>query len=87
MLVQVFSVFDNKVGAFAQPFFSATIASAVRAFSEIASDRSTQIGKHVADFHLFHLGSFDDVSGAFESIKPVNLGAAASFALVGPAEC
>lgn len=77
MLTQVFAVFDTKVGSFAQPFFSPTSASAIRSFQDAAADPSTTLSKHPSDFHLYHLGTFDDETGAFSPIKPVSLGTAA----------
>lgn len=77
MIAQVFSVFDTKVGSFAQPFFSPTTASAMRAFLDAATDPNTQLSKHPADFHLYHIGTFDDETGFIETIKPVSLCTAA----------
>lgn len=86
MITQVFSVFDTKIGSFAQPFFSPTTASAMRAFVDAARDVQTTISKHPQDFHLYHLGSFDDETGAFDPFKPVNL-CSASGLLVAPENC
>lgn len=70
MLVEVFSVMDVKIGAYAQPFFSQTIASGVRAFHDATLDKNTVLGSHPADFQLFHLGQFDDNTGIFVSQNP-----------------
>lgn len=73
----VFAVFDTKVALFAQPFFARNQAAAMRMFNDACSDPSTTLSKHPADFHLYHLGSFDEETGYLESIKPVSLGTAA----------
>lgn len=76
MITRVFAVLDSKVGTFAQPFFAATTASALRSFGAAAMDPNSMLGKHPSDFTLYELGSFDDETGFFESPKPVPLGTA-----------
>lgn len=73
MKLDVFSVFDSKVGAFAQPFFSANIATATRAFAYAANDPTTNIGQFPSDMALFHFGTWDDASGEFDLIQPFRL--------------
>lgn len=77
MKVRVFSVLDAKVGAFAQPWFSATLGSGIRAFVEAARDPNTTLAKHPADFELWQLGEFDDSTGEFLNDRQ-NLGNAAA---------
>lgn len=79
MRIQVFSVFDSKIGTFAQPWFSATVESGKRAFIDACSDPNTLLWKHLEDFSLFHLGEFDDDTGTFSQGLPANLGLAAQF--------
>lgn len=70
MIVQVLAVMDVKVGTFAQPFFSSTVASGQRSFREAARDRTTTLGTYPEDFQLWSLGCFDDSSGMFTQVKP-----------------
>lgn len=80
MKVLVFAVYDNKIGTYAQPFFSQTISAAKRSFVDAASDPSTLLSKHPEDFSLFHLGEFDDSTGFLDPLTaPENLGLAASY--------
>lgn len=84
MKVQVFAVFDNKVGTYAQPFFSMNLASGKRAFTDACSDINTMLHKHPEDFTLFYLGEFDDQTGFLDPLTaPVNLGLAATFLVKG----
>lgn len=77
MISNVFAVFDTKVGAFMQPFFSNNQQTAMRAFTDAAMDPSTTLSKHPEDYHLYHLGSFNDETGELSSIRPVSLCTAA----------
>lgn len=67
MILKVFAVLDTKVAAYMQPFFMRTTGEAVRAFSESVNDKSTMFYKNPADFTLFHLSDYNDMTGQFES--------------------
>lgn len=73
MKLDVFAVFDSKVGAYAQPFFSANISTATRAFAYAANDPTTEIGRFPSDMALFHLGTWDDQSAEFDLVTPFRL--------------
>lgn len=79
MKLDVFSVFDSKIGAFAQPFFSSNISTAQRAFAYAANDPTTDIGRFPADMALFHLGTWDNDTCEFDLITPFRLSLAISF--------
>jgi hypothetical protein len=64
MILQIFSVFDVKAGAYAPPFFMPTKGMAIRAFEEHCRDEKSAPFKHPEDYFLFHLGEFDDATGA-----------------------
>lgn len=78
MLLNIFSVYDAKVEAYMQPFFSRSTGEAVRSFQDISSDPNHMISKHPEDFFLYHLGTFDDQTSVIEYINPVSLGSALS---------
>lgn len=84
MIVKVLAVFDNKIGTFAQPFFSQTLSSGKRSFADAAADPSTLLNKHPEDFTLFLLGDFDDSTGFLDPLSaPENLGLASSYLVKG----
>jgi len=60
----VYSVFDKKVGAYAQPFFVSHEQVALRAFAAAVQDKELTIGKFPEDYALYCLGVFDDASGS-----------------------
>lgn len=63
MHMKVFSIFDCKTEAFAQPFFAVARGAAERAFSDIVNDANHPIGRHPADYTLFEIGEYDDREG------------------------
>ncbi len=61
--LNVYSIFDNASGLYSRPFFTQADGEAVRHFSDIACDDKHPVGMHPADYTLFRLGIFDDVTG------------------------
>jgi hypothetical protein len=74
MKISVFSVFDNKLQAFLQPFFSPNRATAIRNVVYSMQDSSSNFRSFPADFGLFYIGEFDDSNGVLSSSVPENLG-------------
>ena len=66
MKLGVFTIFDAKVAAYAQPFFSQSRGSAIRAVSDALADPQHPFSRHPEDYSLFDLGMYDDQSGAFD---------------------
>lgn len=71
----VMSVFDSASRLFGQPFFVPATAAAVRSVGDetnrAAADNA--LYQHPEDFELYHIGDYDDVSGALIPISPVVL--------------
>lgn len=72
----LFSLYDDKVGAYSTPFFFSHRGQAVRAATDLANDPSTIPGKHPEDFTLYCLGTFNDETGmtipARENLGPLH---------------
>ena len=66
MKFKVFTVYDDKVEAFLQPFFNPTRGAAIRAFADTCNDPNTAFNKHPADYTLFEIGDYDDEKGYIE---------------------
>lgn len=63
-MMLAFGVRDVKAEAFVgTPIFVRARGLAVRAFGDQANDPSSDIGKYPADFQLFELGEWDEVTG------------------------
>lgn len=79
MILKAFSIFDVKSEVYARPFFMVANGEAVRAFSDLANDAATTVGKHPGDFKLVLIGSFDDAKGELLTCPPVTLGFAEDY--------
>ncbi len=60
MRMNIYSVFDVASGAYMRPFFLMSDAQALRSFTDIATDREHEVGKHPEDYSLVRIGTFDD---------------------------
>lgn len=60
---QVYSLRDSKAGTFSRPFMKLSQAEAVRDFTQLARDPSSQVSAFPEDFDLYHLGEFNDETG------------------------
>lgn len=69
MILQMFSIYDSKVGAYMTPVFLHSKGQALRWFSDLIKDQESTLSKHPEDYTLFHLGSFEDVSSKFEPLE------------------
>lgn len=63
MIVNMYSVYDEKAETFASPFCMLNDGQATRAFGDACQDKSSQMYKHPSDYKLYKLGEFDDNSG------------------------
>ena len=63
MLQRMYSVFDNKAGAFLPPFVCNTDGVAVRILADAVNDDGHQFCKHVDDYSLYCCGVWDDAVG------------------------
>lgn len=70
---EVYSVHDKAVQAYMVPFYCRTKGEALRLFFNAVHDPKSEIGRHIDDYVLYHLGHFDDASGLFHSIEPVRI--------------
>lgn len=76
----VLSVYDSKVQLFAQPFFMRTRGEALRGWTDVVNDPSTQMSKYPTDFALMELGEYDEQKGSFTNHQaPINLGLAVAY--------
>ena len=60
MKLNVYTVFDSKVGAYLQPFFMRGDGEAIRAMQETASNVQSNFHKYAADYTLFRIGEYED---------------------------
>lgn len=73
-MIKVFSIFDVKADCYHQLFVMQTRAQAIRAFSDLANDKSTDVGKHPEDYKLVCVGVFDTSTGELMGEPQESLG-------------
>lgn len=79
MKLNVYSIYDTKANAYAQPFYSQTDGSAIRAFSDHANEKGTPANKHPDDYILFRIGTYDDETGVISDDEHRQLGTARNY--------
>lgn len=80
MIQKIFSIYDIKAGAYLNPFFMSSKGLAIRAFTDLVNDQTTQFNKHSEDYTLFEIGEFDDQSATIDTHKtPEPIGKAIEF--------
>ncbi|WNK14033.1 MAG: nonstructural protein [Microvirus sp.] len=71
MLLNAYTLFDNKALIYSPPFFVNTDGAAIRMVADICNDLNTQVGRHPGDFSLFQIGTFSDGNGSLEPMTPL----------------
>ncbi len=75
----LYTVYDEKAEAFLPPFFVPAHGLALRAFKDCVNSPDHQFGKHPADYTLFYLGDWDDVTCEFDIGARKSLGNGVEF--------
>lgn len=78
MKINTFSIYDEKAQAFNVPFFQTHVGQAIRSFSDLAKDPQSTISRHPEDYHLYHIGEFDDHDAKIVSFNEPRLVARAT---------
>lgn len=65
MIMEVFSVYDKKIGAYMVPQFFRTKGEAIRAWMDAVASESAPFKRHSEDYVFCRLGTYDDNSGSF----------------------
>lgn len=80
MNLQIFAIYDKKAQFFSPPFVNRNKGEALRTLEDLANDPQTRINKHPADFQIFELGEWDEVTGKITPVsQPKFLEEASSF--------
>lgn len=64
MLLEIFSVYDEKASAYLNPFVMQNDKQAVRAMMDIMHDGNHSFYRFATDYTLYKLGNFDNSTGA-----------------------
>lgn len=70
---RIYAIRDKVAEAFGPLMTFPHDAPAIRAFSDVASDPQTQVGRHPDDFELMELGILDDQAAEIVSQAPARV--------------
>lgn len=70
MIVNAYSIYDNKSLVYSNPFFAPTDGAAIRIVSDASNDMNTSLGRHPGDYVLYKVGYYDDASGILNHLDP-----------------
>lgn len=59
----MYAIYDTATEHYLRPFWLQNDGAAIRAFSDLAVSDENEIGKHVTDYSLVRLGTWDDTDG------------------------
>jgi hypothetical protein len=68
MILKIFSIYDEKAGAFLPPFFLPTVGMATRTFKDCCNSLDHAFGLNPADYTLFELGDFSDKTAHIQTL-------------------
>lgn len=71
MRINAYTLYDRKALTYNTPFFFPTDGLAVRALHDLVSDSGTTVGRHPADYVLYHVGFYDTERGLLEHVDPL----------------
>lgn len=64
MFLQIYSIFDKKVGAYKPPFHAVHVAEATRSMQMVLEDSKSLLAKFPGDYALYLLGTMDTANGS-----------------------
>ena len=70
MKINLYVIYDVKAAFYNKPFYFQNDSIALRAFTDLANEESTDIAKHPEDFILFAIGEYDDEKASIKSHEP-----------------
>lgn len=65
MLLNVFSIYDEKAQTYNTPQYLVHRGEAIRMLQSTLDNKDSMIAKYASDFTLYCLGTFDDNTGKF----------------------
>lgn len=71
MNLNIYTVYDNKAGAYHRPFFSQSNGAAIRSLTDSVNSKEpgNMIAEHPEDYSLFHIGDWSEESGLIHARK------------------
>lgn len=80
MKSKLFTVRDQKVGTFAEPFPSPTAEHALRAMKSAVEQGQADVAKYPEDFDIYEVAAFDPETGVIHAYpQPKHISSALAF--------
>lgn len=73
MKLNIYTVYDSKAETYTPPWFQHKEQMAIRTFGDCCNDKGHTFGMHPADYTLFAIGEFDDITGEITQDKIVSI--------------
>lgn len=73
MIIQIFTIFDIKTGAYLTPIYQPTLTAATRLFINTCTDTTHPFNQNPEDFTLFYIGEYDDQTAKIEPMIPQSI--------------
>ncbi len=73
MILQAYSIFDSCARIYHPPMFLANDAVASRNIATLKNDQATTLGQNPEDYHIYHIGEYDDLTGVLKSFEHVKI--------------
>lgn len=67
-MLKIYSIRDSKGEVYNTPFFQRTEGEARRNFMDLVNDEKSRIAKYPEDFHLYHIGEYNDTTGKIDAL-------------------
>lgn len=64
----IIAVHDRQLDSYLRPFVAQSIGQAIRSFRDEVNRTDSDLNKHPEDYTLFHIGNYDEQTGAITSI-------------------
>lgn len=71
--MNIYSIRDDKTGAYNTPFFAENDIYCQRIVGMMVADKRTQLNHYPADFTLYRIGDFDNKTGLIISHEPMHI--------------
>lgn len=70
MKLQIMSVYDIKAELWGRPMFMQTVGICIRSFTDEVNREAenNDYWKHPGDYDLYHIGEYDDETGAINAV-------------------
>lgn len=73
-MLKIFAIYDKKSQAYATPNFFHHTGQCLRAFEDVVNDKNPNaMSAHPADYSIWQIGEFDDVTGVLTPLNPTHI--------------